>query len=278
MFKGRKLIIATKHAKENVIAPILEREINVACFIANNFDSDKLGTFCGEVERRDDPITTAKNKCHLAMDLVNCDLAIASEGSFGPHPEIPFVPANEEILVFIDKTNDLEIISKEISLDTNFCGAEISTKEALDAFTKRARFPSHGLIIKDSKDDFTDVVKGITDYEYLNKMFKVFMERYGKAYLETDMRAMYNPTRMLVIEKAAIKLAKKLNSFCPNCNFPGFEITDFKIGLPCDQCSLPTRSTQSYSYTCKNCKYTLEDLYPNGKKTEEPLYCDYCNP
>lgn len=278
MFKGRKLIIATKHEKEKVIAPIIEREINVKCFIADHFDTDALGTFCGEVERGDDPITTAKNKCHLAMELVNCDLAIASEGSFGPHPEIPFVTADEEILILIDKKNDLEIIAREISLDTNFCGAEVRTEEELFVFADRARFPSHGLIIKDSKDDFTDMIKGITDHTYLDKVFKSFVERYGKAYLETDMRAMYNPTRMRVIEKAALRLAKNIKSLCPACNFPGFGITESKKGLPCEQCFLPTRSILSYSYTCKKCAYTREDLYPNGIKTEEPLYCDFCNP
>lgn len=278
MFKGRKLIVATKHKKEKVIAPVLEREINVKCFIADHFDTDALGTFCGEVERRDDPITTAKNKCHLAMELVNCDLAIASEGSFGPHPEIPFVTADEEILILIDKINDLEIIAREISLDTNFCSAEVRTEEELFVFAERARFPSHGLIIKDSKDDFTDMIKGITDHTYLNKVFKSFVGRYGKAYLETDMRAMYNPTRMGVIEKAALRLAKKINSLCPACNFPGFGITESKKGLPCEQCFLPTRSILSYAYTCKKCAYTREDLYPNGIKTEEPLYCDFCNP
>ena len=112
MFKGRKLLIATKHDKEKVIAPILEKELGVTCFVAENFDTDVLGTFTGEVERKDDPITTARNKCLMAMELNNCDLAIASEGSFGPHPAIFFVHADDEMLLFIDKKNDLEIIAR----------------------------------------------------------------------------------------------------------------------------------------------------------------------
>ena len=34
-------------------------ELGVKCFVAENFDTDLLGTFTGEVERKDDPITTA---------------------------------------------------------------------------------------------------------------------------------------------------------------------------------------------------------------------------
>jgi hypothetical protein len=56
MFKGRKLIIATKHKKEIVIAPILEKGLGVKCFTDETFDTDRLGTFTGEIERKLDPI------------------------------------------------------------------------------------------------------------------------------------------------------------------------------------------------------------------------------
>jgi hypothetical protein len=101
MFKGRNLIIATKHSKEKVIAPIVEKELGVKCFVSLDLDTDLLGTFTGEIERKDDPVTSARNKCLMSMELTNCDLAIASEGSFGPHPTLYFIPADDEILVFV---------------------------------------------------------------------------------------------------------------------------------------------------------------------------------
>ena len=52
MFKGRRLLIATKHQKEKVIVPLLEMELGVKCFVPEYFDPDVLGTFTGEVERR----------------------------------------------------------------------------------------------------------------------------------------------------------------------------------------------------------------------------------
>ena len=63
MFKGRNLIIATKHGKEKVIAPIVEKELGVKCFVTKDLDTDILGTFTGEVERKDDPLTAARKKC-----------------------------------------------------------------------------------------------------------------------------------------------------------------------------------------------------------------------
>lgn len=278
MFKGRNLVIATKHEKEKVIAPILEKELGVKCFVALDLDTDELGTFTGEVERKDDPITTARKKCLLAMEITGCDLAIASEGSFGPHPSIFFAHANDEILLLIDKKNDLEIVVREISTETNFNGSEIKTVMELQEFADNSKFPSHGLIIRKANSDFSDIVKGITNIEQLKNTFNYFISNYGRAFVETDMRAMYNPTRMNVIEKASTQLAKKINSLCPSCNIPGFGITDSKKGLPCDLCNFPTRSTLSYLYTCQKCNHIEEEQFPNGKKKEDPMYCDICNP
>jgi len=278
MYKGRNLIIATKHEKEKVIGPILEKELGVKCFVNLDLDTDELGTFTGEVERKDDPITTARKKCLLAMEISDCDLAISSEGSFGQHPSICFVNADDEILLFIDKKNDIEIISRELSVDTNFNGEEINSEKQLHEFAKRVKFPSHGLIIRKAKDDFRNIVKGINNVEQLNNTFYNLITNFGTAYIETDMRAMYNPTRMKVIECAAKKLADKINTPCPVCKMPGFGITDSKKGLPCEICNFPTHSILSYIYSCKKCYFTNTKQYPNGKKTEDPMYCDICNP
>ena len=278
MFSGRKLLIATKHQKENVIAPFLERELGVKCFVAEHFDTDILGTFTGEVERKDDPITTARNKCLMAMQQYDCDLAIASEGSFGAHPSIFFVPVDDEILLFIDKKNKLEITVRELSTETNFSGKEIKIEKQLLDFGRQAKFPSHGLIIRKAKDDLNEIVKGITSWEELKATFHRYMIKYGTAFVETDMRAMYNPKRMKVIEKATEKLIAKIKSPCPLCSTPGFGVVDARKGLRCKQCNFPTRSVLSYIYTCQKCAYTKEKMYPNHKTTEEPMYCDICNP
>jgi len=101
IFDGRKLLIATKHQKEQVIAPILEEALGVHCVVAENFDTDTFGTFSGEIERENTPLATVRMKCLAAMSLMNIDLAGASEGYF-VRPSLPaFVRANDEYLILI---------------------------------------------------------------------------------------------------------------------------------------------------------------------------------
>jgi hypothetical protein len=278
MFENRKLVIATKHQKESVIAPLFEKAFDVKCFAPENFDTDTLGTFTGEIERKDNPITTVRNKCLQAMELNNCELGIASEGSFGPHPSIFFAHADDEFLIFIDKKNNLEIIERELSLNTNFNGSEIKTEKELSEFANSVKFPSHALILRKAKEDYTEIIKGINNWQTLNETFQILVSRYGSAYAETDMRALYNPTRMEVIETAAKKLIKKINALCPDCDTPGFEIKDAIKGLPCSLCGLPTRSTLSHNYECKKCGFRKEVKFPLNITHEDPTYCDFCNP
>jgi hypothetical protein len=278
MFKGRSLIIATKHEKEKVIAPLLENGLGLVSFVNADFDTDTLGTFSGEVERKSDPIATARQKCLLAMEMSNCDLGIASEGSFGAHPSLFFVSADDEFLIFIDKKNDLEIIVRELSTETNFNASEIKNEKELLEFANLVKFPSHSLILRASKTDNIHLIKGITNLENLKKLFHLMLLKFKNVYAETDMRAMHNPSRMNVIKNATKKLLEKINACCPECALPGFGITDTKKGLPCSLCGLPTKSTLSFVYSCKKCDYKKEKKYPNIKTTEDPMYCDYCNP
>ncbi|NNT71874.1 hypothetical protein HKT18_06565 [Flavobacterium sp. IMCC34852] len=278
MFNNRKLLVATKHHKEKVIAPLFEKKLGVRCFTSDEFDTDTLGTFSGEVSRKDDALTTLRKKCILAMEKNHCDLVIASEGSFGVHPSVFFASADDELIMLKDAKNDLEIVAREISLDTNFNASVITNESDLLAFAQRVQFPSHALILKPAENNFSKIVKGINDSENLKKYVNEFINEFGMAYVETDMRAQFNPTRMKVIEKAAQKLLQNVQSTCPNCKSPGFAITKAIPGLPCSWCKKPTDSTLSYLYTCNKCEFTKEALFPHQKNTEDPTYCHLCNP
>ena len=278
MFKGRSLLIATKHEKERIISPIFEKELGVTSFVPEHFDTDVLGTFTGEVERIADPITTARQKCELAMQQYNADLAIASEGSFGPHPSIFFVNSDEEILLLIDKKNNLEIIVKELSTSTNFNAAAVNNLRELKIFANKVGFPSHGLILRHSKDSIKGIFKGITSWVGLIDAYNYLINHYDTVYVETDMRAMYNPTRRTIIQIAANKLVEKIKSTCPSCNTPGFGIAAMKEGLLCSACKTPTKSILSHIFICQKCNYELCKDYPYNKTEEDPMYCDQCNP
>ena len=277
-FEGRSIVIATKHKKQHAIAALLEKELGVTCIVTENLDTDLLGTFSGEIERELSPLDAAKKKCARAMELTGTDLALASEGSFGAHPLLYFLPADDELLVLIDQKNGLEIVVREVSTKTNYNAKEVSSEEDLLAFAQSALFPSHGLILKDKKEGYTEVAKGIVHAKELLDTFKQFMETYGSVYVETDMRAHLNPSRMQVIEETTEKLIKKIKTTCPNCQTPGFGIKEATPGLPCENCKTPTKSTLFHVYACQKCNHTHEAYFPNGKQEEDPTYCDRCNP
>lgn len=67
LFLGRRLVIATKHQKETIIGPRVESKLGALPFVPKNLDTDVLGTFTGEIERSSDPLSTARQKCEMAM-------------------------------------------------------------------------------------------------------------------------------------------------------------------------------------------------------------------
>jgi len=278
MFLNRKILITTKHKKELVIGPIIEKELGLSYVVNEQYDTDLLGTFTGEIERILDPIDNARKKCLDGMNLYNCEIGIASEGSFGPHPQAYFLSANEEVIIFIDKKNKLEIIAREISTETNFNSKTIQNIEELFAFAESVNFPSHALILRKSKHEKEDIFKGIQDNHELIKTFNYLHKKYQIVFAETDMRAMVNPMRMKLIEKTTLQLIQKIKSTCPNCQHPGFSVTKTKKGLKCNLCGTPTNSPLSLVSVCTQCSFEKEEFYPNNKTSEDPMYCDHCNP
>ncbi|TBX66157.1 hypothetical protein EZL74_11255 [Flavobacterium silvisoli] len=278
MFDQRRLLIATKHGKEQVIAPLLEKALGVSCFVSAEFDTDTLGTFSGEIPRKDDVLTTLRNKCLFALEKTDGDLVIASEGSFGPHPSVFFAHADDEWLLLMDTKNNLEIKVREISLETNFNAATLACETELLDFAVKVGFPNHGLILRPSENNFANLTKGITDKATLIHHFRLLKQMHDSVYVETDMRAQYNPTRMRVIAKAAQKLLEAVQSLCPQCSTPGFVVTDIKTGLPCEWCKSPTNSTLSHLYVCQKCAFKNEVHHPHQKQYEDPMYCHCCNP
>lgn len=278
VFKNRTLVIATKHKKEEVIAPILEEAIGVECFIPNLFDTDQLGTFSGEVERKLNPLDTARMKCKLAMDETGCDLAVASEGSFGQHPSIIFTSADDEIVLFVDRKNNLEVVGRKISTDTNFDGKEISSIDEGLEFAQNHGFPDHAMILRNKQNSNEIIHKNINDENRLIHLMEGLFKNDKSSWIETDMRALYNPKRMQVIGEATDKLLQNILNCCPECDTPGFQIDEVESGLPCGLCSMPTRSTLAFKYKCSKCHFVERKLNPHGKVNEDPMYCDICNP
>lgn len=223
IFYGRELLIATMHKKENVIAPILTEGMGVNCTVASNFDSDVFGTFSGEIERKNSPLDTVRNKALAAACNTSYKLIIASEGSFGPHPSSPFLSANEEIVVLLDLENNLEIVGRHFSVKTNFAQQTISNLGELIDFQKQIGFPEFGLIIRSKNSDHeVSILKDILDPNQLHHVVRDHLENGCVVTAETDMRATRNSTRMKNIELATLNLLENIKSICPSCSTPGF--------------------------------------------------------
>jgi len=276
MFQGRPLCVATMHRKEQVITPILESALGVTCFVPQKLNTDQFGTFSGEIERSLTPLNAARAKCDIAHQLTGCDLVLANEGSFGPHPSLFFLPANDELMLLRDYKNNLSIWTNLLSTETNFNSLEISNANQLSDFAKSIGFPSHGIILLSV--DRTQIKKDFKTLDEAQHALNGLLKDHNRSIVETDMRAMNNPTRMKVIEEVTHKLVKKINTICPSCKAPGFDIIRMNPGLPCKVCKAETTSTLSLVNGCLSCHYEELIEYPNHKREEDPMYCNYCNP
>lgn len=61
-FQGRTAVIANKHKKEQVIAPILEKELGIKIIVPKDIDTDKFGTFTRDIPRKGIQLYTARKK------------------------------------------------------------------------------------------------------------------------------------------------------------------------------------------------------------------------
>ncbi|QOR66864.1 hypothetical protein IM538_01395 [Cytobacillus suaedae] len=274
-FNHRIGILATMHHKEKVMSPLLEDQLGIKVNVPNNVNTDQFGTFTREIERMGDQLEAAKHKAEYAMSLTGETLAISSEGIFGPHPFLPWVPYNREIVFLTDKENEFEIFGEAITTDTNYKHMKIEkTQEALE-FCETVGFPEHAVIVR-NKDQ---IIKGIHTHEQLEDAVNYFLKKSkAELFIETDMRALYNPTRMRNIKSATENLIKKIYSLCSKCSFPGFEVVERKEGLLCSSCGIKTNLIKSEIYKCKKCGEQEEKLYPNGKQFADPGHCPICNP
>lgn len=279
-FSQRQAVLATMHQKEKVIAPLLKQELGIDVIVPSNFNSDRFGTFTRDVDRPANQVETAKLKALAALELIDVSMAIASEGTFSPHPAMPFLPCNREIVVLIDRQQELALVGEASSTETNFSHAAVSSLEEAVAFAQKIGFPSHGLVIMpDARSKDTNyLLKGITTETQLTIAITQMLAKFGQAHLETDMRAMHNPTRMKVIQQATENLIRKAKQCCPNCNTPGFDVVEQRPGLLCGLCSHPTQQILASIYACQRCGFEQPLMFPNGIQSADPMYCEFCNP
>ncbi|WP_353673706.1 DUF6671 family protein [Synechocystis sp. LKSZ1] len=277
-FAGRSVAIASMHHKERVIAPLLSAQLKVNPFVCA-LDTDQFGTFTRDIKRLGTQIETARRKAQAALALTGVDLAIASEGSFFPHPDAPWLGCNREIVLLIDQKNQLEWLGQTLSERTNHQNQRVTSWPEALAFAETIGFPDHGLVVfrRSASQGEQILAKGLTSESALCQALEsALAQNPGEIYLETDMRALYNPTRMAIIEQATQNLLETLQCFCPSCHCPGFTVQKREAGLPCAWCGGPTALIQTEIYGCQRCD--CQQTREVNPSFADPMYCCACNP
>lgn len=280
VYRGRRAVIATRHGKESAFGPALRAAVGLELFAPPGFDSDRFGTFTGEVPRPASPRETARMKARAAMQQCGIRVGIASEGSFGPHPVLP-VPAAYERIIFLDDSLGMEIEEALISTDTNYGTITLGPADSWETFASAARFPTHALIVRpDGPPSLPVTAKGVCDAETLARAIRdaCAASPHGRARLETDMRAHLNPTRRRVLRRLGLRLARRLRVPCPVCSAPGFGCVETLPGLPCSACGSPTDLIAREVHACSRCGHRETLPRPNCPLHADPARCPVCNP
>lgn len=283
LLNGQTLCLTSKHEKLQAVRKPFRQLLSCEAVEDCQVDTDRLGTFSGEVERVGKPSEVAVKKARMGAERQGLRFGLATEGSFGPDPRILTIPSHLEIVAFVDLENSISIVESEFSNKTNLKHLDVSSVDEVGSFLEHVRFPSHTLIaqpLDPIPGVSPPVFKGIRDQARLNEAVAHCLEQSQnkKARIQTDMRAHMNTLRQFVIRKAARKLAARLAEICKSCNYPGWGIVRQQPGLECDECGIPGRWVKSLILGCASCKTEERKPRSDGRTAAPSEVCDFCNP
>ena len=276
-YAGASFALLTKHAKEQTIVPRLARALGANVSVINTFDTDTLGTFTREVPRFGSQLDAARKKAELAIELSGCPLGLGSEGSFTPGP-FGLGTFNLEVITLVDRERGLEITGA-IRETGHQASGTLETWEPLADFAQKIKFPSHALVLRPNDENDPRIHKDLTDWEKLRTAFEGCraLSKSGAVFVESDLRAHRNPTRMRNIGAACEDLIVRMLRFCPSCESPGFGLARLESGLPCSWCGTPTNDWKAEEFRCVACIHT-ESRPRQNLAAADPGQCPLCNP
>ncbi len=267
--KHQKLPLIASHFRDSCGVIVKEVEL----------DTDLLGTFAGEVERVGTPLETAIRKANLGLAQSDETLGISSEGSIAPDPAMPFIQADIELVVLVDRRNQIVISEMYRSFEIKAISRIISPGEDIDELLQSADFPNHHLIVKANQCDKGEIFKGINSRSQLKEAIEISAAASSdnKVQIQSDLRANHSPSRQKNISEAARLLSLKVASLCPSCAMPGWGRTDFLRGLECSACALPiSNALHREIWGCVKCPHT--QLGSVIATEVNPANCPQCNP
>jgi len=264
-----------------MVARPLRVAVGLSVMVPTEINTDLLGTFTGDVKRPGTPREVVIRKARLGMSASGLPLGLASEGSFGPHPLLPFTACDHELLAFVDDEIGFTVVEGILTEVTNFGQCSARTGDDLADFLQRAQFPSHALIVRPNDGLKPGMLfKGIAEHAVLVDAVRrcAAASADGLAHVETDMRAHLNPTRQKAIRKVAFRLARRLACPCPVCRTPGWGRSGVERGLPCGNCGTPTEWIKHEIFGCARCDHQILKVRADGLQFVEPSLCPACNP
>lgn len=277
-YLNRQIVLTSKHEKLKLVKPAFEQ--NLGCeLIEVSLDTDQLGTFSGEVERKQPPLETAILKARLGMDHTGIQIGLASEGSVGPDPQIPFFNSNIENLVLVDDLNGIIISETYRSFDIKASTITAAPDQDLTTFLAQVDFPTHGLIVRPNTKEISLCIKGIIDSQQLVAAIKqcAAQSPNGHVVVESDLRAHFSPSRQKNIATLAQLLAKRVAQVCPKCKTPGWGRIDYKKGVICSSCGLIDENAIAQERLgCSKCNHIELGEILNTELN--PAQCNFCNP
>ena len=276
-YHARRAVLSTKHDKLPLVEPPLAFHVGLIVD-AVPVDTDRLGTFTGDVARSESAWDTAVAKARLGMHAARCSIGIASEGSIGPHPSAPFVNAAIELVVLVDDELGIVIGETEAGFDIIVVSADITAHDNVDELLRRGQFPAHAMTVRPAAGAVQPIFKGIRTRHELGQAIRecATASSNARAWVETDLRAHQCPTRRPIIARAAERLAARLASCCPECNTPGWGIVRLEFGLPCGHCGRDVPIARADVWGCAMCPATR--IVDRAQAVADPARCEWCNP
>jgi len=276
-FSGRQFALLTRHGKETILAPLLSAELDASLVLTQDFDTDQLGTFSGDIERQLSPKECALKKAQLACELTGLTLGLGSEGSFGPSP-YGFGTANHELVACVSLQEGWSVIGHHYTFSSVRKQAVHSTSELYQFVAQRPA--DQGLLLQCA----AGIAKGLHGVDAIEACLKDWFGNnvlLGSAFpqaltIRDDLRAHQCPERRATIDKAMQNLVSRLLSPCPGCETPGFWPDQVHSGLPCRSCGCPTHSIRARTAHCAHCH--TERTYPVSETQADPGHCPLCNP
>lgn len=267
--------LLTKHEKYALIAPALA-QAGIVLVATDQFDTDTLGTFSGEIPRQLSPLECAREKARLALSLTGLPIGIGSEGTFGGGPLPGMMNWDTELLVLLDHTTGQEIVAQAAG-PIALSALESADLAAIEAHILR-HDPAQGWMLRVGET----VQKGLIGFSAITKSLfaagriTATAQLTESVLLQPDYRAHLCPARQHYIRQAAEQLAARYVALCPQCQTPNFWRGQAVAGLPCETCAYPTSAVHYYHKCCQQCGYTEQE--PAATATASAAHCPLCNP